>query len=69
MKFKVGDLIKWYELYGDIFIIKDVGFGIIVSTIDVCYGKDKQTIYKVHRVEKKDTIMLEEHCIEKFFEV
>ena len=64
--FQPGDIVKWYEPYGDIFITKDAGLGIIVSSLDVCYGKDKQTIYKVYRAEKQDTIMLEEYCIEKF---
>jgi len=64
--FLVGDLVKWYELYGDIHITRDAGLGVILEIMDVCYGSDKQTIYKVYRSEKQDTIMLEEHCIEKF---
>ena len=64
--FQIGDLIKWYELYGDIHIVRDAGIGIILETMDICYGEHNQTIYKVFRNEKQDSIMLEEHCIEKF---
>ena len=64
--FQTGDLIKWYELYGDIHITKDAGLGIILESMEICYGDSKQIIYKVYRNEKQDTIMLEEHCIEKF---
>jgi len=63
--YEVGDLVKWYELYGDIHIAKDSGLGIILSSMDICYGGDKQTLYTVYRSEKQDTITLEEHCIEK----
>ena len=64
--FQVGDLIKWYELYGDIHVVRDAGIGIILEIMEICYGDLKQTIYKVYRNEKQDTLMLEEHCIEKF---
>lgn len=64
--FHIGDLIKWYELYGDIQITRDTGTGIILEATNICYGDTKQTIYKVYRNEKQDIIMLEEHCIEKF---
>ena len=64
--FQVGDLIKWYELYGDIQVAKDCGLGVIVSITDICYEETVQTIYGVYRSEKQDTIILEQHCIEKF---
>jgi hypothetical protein len=64
--FSVGDLVKWYEMYGDIQVTKDSGIGVILSIMEVCYGDNKQTIYKVFRNEKQDILMLEEHCIQKF---
>jgi len=64
--FQVGDLVKWYELYGDIHIAKDSGLGVITKIMEVCYGEYKQTLYDIYRAKKQDTIMLEEHCIEKF---
>lgn len=64
--FQPGDLIRWYELYDDIQTTKDAGIGIILEAKEVFYGEFKQIIYKVFRNEKQDTIMLEEHCIEKF---
>jgi len=63
--FQVGELVKWYEVYGDIMITKDTGLGIIMTITDICYGNMKQTLYKVYRSEKQDTIVLEEHCVEK----
>ena len=32
MKFQKGDLVKWYELYGDIAIVKNTGYDIVVSS-------------------------------------
>ena len=64
--FQVGDLIKWYELYGDIQVAKDSGLGIIVSISDISYLNETQTIYLVYRSEKQDTIILDQNCIEKF---
>jgi len=64
--FQPGDLVRWYEPYGDIQITKDAGIGVVLEATNICYGQFKQTIYKVFRNEKQDTIMLEEHCIEKF---
>jgi len=64
--FQSGDLVRWYEPYEDIQITKDAGIGIVLEVTNICYGQLKQTIYKVFRNEKQDTIMLEEHCIEKF---
>ena len=64
--FKVGDLIKWYDLYYDIQVAKDAGLGVIVDITEICYGDMKQVLYRVYRSEKQDTIVLEEHCIEKF---
>ena len=64
--FQVGDLIKWYELYGDIQVAKETGLGIIMSITDICYGECTQTIYEVYRSEKQDTVVLEKHCIEKY---
>tara|TARA_B100001250_G_C19516082_1_gene663844 strand:+ start:178 stop:375 length:198 start_codon:yes stop_codon:yes gene_type:complete len=64
--FQIGDLVTWYELYGDIQVTKDYGLGVIVSISDICYNEDTQTIYSVYRSEKQDIIILDQGCIEKF---
>ena len=64
--FQVGDLIKWYEVYGDLYITKATGLGIVTEITEVCFGKQEQIAYRVYRSEKQDIIMLDEHCIEKF---
>jgi len=63
--FLKGDLIRWYEMYGDIMIVRDTGLGVIMSKHEYSYGPSPQTIYKVYRPTKQDTITLEESCIEK----
>ena len=64
--FQIGDLVKWYELYGDIQVAKDCGLGVIVSISDICYNEETQTIYSVYRSEKQDIMILDQDCIEKF---
>jgi len=64
MKFKVGDLVRWFELYGDVWITKDTGLGVIMEIMDVCYGDAVSTLYRVYRSEKQDSVMLEEHCVQ-----
>ncbi len=63
--YEVGELVKWYELYGDIHIAKDSGMGIVISTTDICYGECKQTLYTVFSAKTGSTLILEEHCLEK----
>mgnify|MGYP003127196520 CR=1 FL=1 len=66
--YEVGELVKWYELYGDIHIAKDSGMGIVMSVTDICYGECKQTLYRVYCAKKETTLILEEHCLEKINE-
>ena len=63
--FEVGELVKWYELYGDIYIAKDSGMGIVVDVTDICYGDCRQTLYRVFSAKTGSTLILEEHCLEK----
>ena len=39
----VGDLVKWFETYADINIVKDCGSGTVIN-------KQKVTLYAVHNV-------------------
>ena len=65
MNFKAGELIKWYELYGDIHIVRNSGLGIIIETTENYSTYYEQIVYKVYRILQKDTMMVEEYCIEK----
>ena len=52
---KVGDLVKWYELYADA-IVKDAGRGLIMDVRDVNYhnGCYRNKVYKVYRFKHND---------------
>tara|TARA_R100000406_G_C3010140_1_gene97271 strand:+ start:166 stop:396 length:231 start_codon:yes stop_codon:yes gene_type:complete len=65
MKFKIGELVKWYELYGDIGIVKDTGLGILLSVRKVNFNKETNYIYKIHTLKTQRAMLLEEYCIEK----
>lgn len=65
MNFKAGDLIRWHELYGDIHIVRNSGLGIIIETTENYSTYCEQIVYKVYRILQKDTMMVEEYCIEK----
>ena len=63
MKFKVGDLIKYYELYGDVYIVKSAGYGIITEKKECNHGDEITLVYTVLAKGKK--YYLESHQIEK----
>jgi len=62
-----GDLVKWYEVYGDVHITKDWGYGIVVKKSIANYGfsSGPVTSYRVYREKYQDIMFFEEHCIEK----
>lgn len=62
---QAGDLIKWFEVYGDINIVRNSGLGIIMSKYDYEFQDWKTTMFNVYRLEQQDTISLEECYIEK----
>jgi len=54
---KVGDLIKWFELYNE-GIVKDAGLGSILECREIDVGGPYTYIqYKVWRFEKNDFVM------------
>tara|TARA_R100000152_G_C6762831_1_gene187157 strand:- start:1220 stop:1438 length:219 start_codon:yes stop_codon:yes gene_type:complete len=65
MSVKVGDLVKWYELYADA-IVKDAGSGIIMSKRDINYhdGAYENVIYDVYRFKCSDIHAFMDHNIE-----
>ena len=60
---KKGSLIKWYELYGDIQIVKDCGSGIV---LDICIQYYNKLKLKHYRVLTNTGIIknFEEHCVD-----
>jgi hypothetical protein len=60
---EIGELIKWYEMYGDINIVRNSGLGIIVSKYRL--HNYNTLMYEVYRLMTQDTISLEECFIEK----
>ena len=66
--FQNGELVRWYEMYGDLMITKREGIGVILSSYKYEYGDFTTIIYKVYRPTLDDTVSLEEYCIEKIME-
>ena len=58
MLVKVGDLVKWYELFADDTIVKDAGTGIIMKIKNMNYyggdGTHKNKLYDVYRFKHSD---------------
>ena len=65
MSAKVGDLVKWYELYADA-IVKDVGSGLVMAKRDVNYhdGMNKNEIYELWRFKCADLKSFVDHNVE-----
>ena len=62
---KVGDLVKWYELYADA-IVKDAGSGLIMNAKNTNYyaGSYENKIYHVYRFKHCDIKTFIDHNIE-----
>jgi hypothetical protein len=67
MSVKVGDLVKWYELYADETIVKDAGSGIIMKVKDMNYygGDYKNKLYDVYRFKHSDIFSFIDYNVEK----
>ena len=66
MSAKVGDLVKWYELYADQ-IVKDAGTGVVMNVRNINYydGSYKNKIYDVYRFQRSDIHAFIDYNIEK----
>ncbi len=62
---KIGDLVKWYELYADQ-IVKDAGSGIIMNKKNVNYhdGSYENIIYNVYRFKHSDVFSFIDYNVE-----
>lgn len=69
MSVMVGDLVKWYEVYADGTLVKDVGTGIIMKIKDMNYyggdGTHKNKLYDVYRFKHSDISSFIDNYIEK----
>ena len=65
MKFEKGDMVKWFELYGDMHVVRNSGLGLIVSTSSQRVHGYDYNVYKVYRIKEQDEAMYSEEQIEK----
>jgi len=63
---KVGDLVKWYELYADE-IVKDAGAGLVMNHRNINYfnGQYENKLYHVYRFKHSDIMTFIDHNLEK----
>lgn len=63
---KVGDLVKWYELYADE-IVKDAGTGLVMNHRGVNYfnGKYENKLYHIYRFKHSDIMTFIDRNLEK----
>ena len=64
---EVGELVKWYEMYADLMIVRREGLGVILSSYEYKLQDFTTLIYEVYRPTLQDTISLEECYVEKIF--
>ena len=64
MKYKIGDLIRWYVLYDDISIVRSTGVGAVIGCQIYELGSFQSAIYKVFRCLEGDEISVDESCLE-----
>ena len=62
---KVGELVKWYELYADE-IVKDAGTGLVMNYRNINYfnGKYENKLYQVYRFKHHDIMTFVDRNIE-----
>tara|TARA_R110001592_G_scaffold274826_1_gene541827 strand:- start:77 stop:271 length:195 start_codon:yes stop_codon:yes gene_type:complete len=63
MKFKIGELVKWYETYGDVYITKATGCGTIVNSFRENFSNFNSITYGVLTVQ--GILIFEETHLEK----
>ena len=63
--FQKGDIVRWFETYSDILMVKDTGLGIIVEIIELSYIESNYRSYRVYRIEARDYMSFGESDLEK----
>ena len=54
----IGQLIKWYELYADGYLVRDAGNGIVLNIDSRSYpGYEPYSMYTVYRTKHNDTMI------------
>ena len=64
MNHKIGDLVKWQDVYDD-YIVKDAGLGIIMGIKEYEHEKNTYSVYEVYRTEHEDILSLGSERLEK----
>jgi len=64
MNHKIGDLVKWQDVYDD-YIVIDAGLGIIMGIKEHEYEKNIYSVYEVYRTEHEDILSLGSERLEK----
>jgi|TARA_Y100000034_G_C6537433_1_gene231752 hypothetical protein len=69
MKFKIGDLVKWYSEYSD-GLVSDAGYGIILGAKEFSLeGCDQNyTSYHIYKNKHRDSAFFEERNLVLFTE-
>ena len=63
---KVGDLVRWFEMYAGGDIVKDGGLGSVLELREIDIGGwDTYIQYEVWRFEKNDIVMCGPNEVEK----
>ncbi len=65
-RMKVGDFVKWYELYHDVYIVRDAGYGIIIGKTVYDYWDPPVITFEVFRSKYHDKMFFEAHQLEAF---
>lgn len=63
--FQKGDIVRWFETYSDILMVKDTGLGIIVEIIELSYIESNYRSYRVYRIRTRDYMSFGESDLEK----
>lgn len=57
MKFKIGDLVRWYEQFADLGVMRDSGLGLVIEVNNATAINYLNTTYKVYRHGYNDTMV------------
>jgi hypothetical protein len=64
-EYKIGDLVRWFELYADGFACIDTGMGIILEKRDISCDTKLYTQYHIYRTKHNDKMYFSFKELEK----
>lgn len=65
MKFNIGELVRWYEVYDDVSIVKSSGLGVVSKIRTYGYEENSVNYYSVFIAKDKKEALFEEIYLEK----